>query len=260
MARSAQHDRREAEQHDGKAGRVGRDHAAHRRRAATRQPRRRTAQDEGCEVPEPHVDAQRLGDQWRFADQSRGFSAPAGKVIRLRQHDRDQARPDAHQQRHATWQRRGKADQPVGAASEVFGMNGHEIDQRGERQRRQRKVMRLQPQHGHDRNGGNNDGCHRRDDESQRSERRRRQRNGVGTDAEHRALREVERTELAKSSLIARAHQGVDPDQSYETLSERRQQKRREQRRQDQQDDPIPAHRPRPAVPRARRTGPAVAG
>jgi len=52
--------------------------------------------------------------------------------------------------------------------------------------------MRLQAQDRHGDDRGHDDRSQRRNDEGQRSQRRRRQRNGVSADAEQGALREVE--------------------------------------------------------------------
>ena len=83
--------------------------------------------------------------------------------------------------------------------------------------------MRLQAQ---DRTG---DQCRRRrgsqwrSDHREVAERRHRKRRGIGADAEQRALREIERAELAEDELVAQAQQSVDADQGHEALTERRQ-------------------------------------
>src|SRR5437667_428730 len=58
----------------------------------------------------------------------------------------------------------------------------------------------------------------------------------VSTDAEQRALREVEGAELAEHELITQAQQRVDADQGHQALTEGWQDGERQHRRQDQQD------------------------
>ena len=151
-----------------------------------------------------------------------------------------------------------EARQAVGSTGQALGVDGHERRQRRQRQCGESEVVRLQAQ---DRTG---DQCRRRrggewrGDHREVAERRYGKGRRVSTDAEQRALREVEGAELAEHELITQAQQRVDADQGHQALTEGWQDGERQHRRQDQQDEPEAAHQARrpsgsPKTPRGRR-------